>query len=198
MRRKALRKHTEHTHRTHATVAGHVTIISWHSITTYPDVLLDLISLKAAKNIQFVVGYKHGNLILGWLILLNCQLMYIPIGECGWYEWVGVGWRGGRVVVAAPRCSPSCSRGCHTDRVQNQNLSLSPPLSPTNPDLVTTSVMQLCNPIIHFVKDIGVIFDQSWHNVTESDRRIYSCNCNAEQLHNIPPLSVAFTWLTSL
>ena len=41
-----------------------------------------------------------------------------------------------------------------------QNLSLSPPLSPTNPDLVTTSVMQLCNPIIHFVKDIGVIFDQ--------------------------------------
>ena len=57
-----------------------------------------------------------------------------------------------------PGAPPVAPEAATQTRVRNQPKTLS--LSPTNPDLVTTSVMQLCNPIIHFVKDIGVIFDQ--------------------------------------
>ena len=57
------------------------------------------------------------------------------------------------LLPGAPPVAPEAAT--QTESETNQN-----PLSPTNPDLVTTSVMQLCNPIIHFVKDIGVIFDQ--------------------------------------
>ena len=60
------------------------------------------------------------------------------------------------LLPGAPPVAPEAA----TQTESQTNLSFSPPLSPTNPDLVTTSVMQLCNPIIHFVKDIVVIFDQ--------------------------------------
>ena len=114
-------------------------------------------------------GHVQRGLVRG----LVSGLVQRGLVQRGWYEWVGLGWRGGGwVVVAAPRWNPSWSRGCLTDphRAGSQKPGKKPFLSSSYssscPDLVTTSVVQLCIPFLPLVKDILVIFDWYWHNVT--------------------------------
>ena len=100
-------------------------------------------------------------------ILLNYHLAaYLLIPPVAWLVWMGwFGWRGGWVLGAAPRWVPVGPEAATQTRLpctrnQNQKKTLSLILFLCcPPDLVTTSVMQLCIPFVPLVKDIFVIFD---------------------------------------